>query len=327
MQKINADIRSGDWKPVYLLYGEEAYLRRAYRDRLREAIVGDDTMNYTYYEGKDVPIPELISTAETMPFFAERRLIIVEKSGLFRREAGVLADYLEHLPETTHIVFVEEEVDKRNKLYKRVKAKGLIAECVRQTGPELTRWAARGFASYGKKLTPTVLDLFLERTGEDMENIRREMDKLTAYLGDREVITEDDVEAITTPQLQNRVFEMIDRVTAGRTKEALRLYADLLALKEPPMRILFLITRQFHSLLQVKELVGQGLPDTEIASRCGMRSFAVKRSRRQAERFTSEQLTRFVREAVELEENVKQGRMRDQIAVELLIVRFSESAA
>lgn len=327
MQTINADIRSGNFQPVYLLYGEEAYLRRSYRDRLREAIVGDDTMNYTYYEGKDVPIPDLISTAETMPFFADRRLIIVEKSGLFRREAGVLADYLERLPETTHIVFVEEEVDKRNKLYKRVKAKGCITECVRQTGAELSRWAARGFAFYGKKITPAVMELFLERTGEDMENIRREMDKLTAYVGDREEITAEDVEAITTPQLQNRVFEMIDRVTAGKTKEALALYADLLALKEPPMRILFLITRQFHSLLQVKALAGQGLPDSEIASRCGMRPFAVKRSRRQAERFTSEQLTRFVREAVELEEDVKQGRLRDQIAVELMIVRFSEAAA
>lgn len=323
MQTINQDIKRGNLKPAYLLYGEEAFLRRSYKNRLKDAIVGDDTMNYNYYEGKDISVDELISVAETMPFFAPCRLIVVENSGFFKRESDRLAEYLKELPETTRLVFVETEVDKRNKLYKRVASKGYAAECKRQTGAELKRWAVRGFAGYGKKLTEATLELFLSKTGDEMENIRREMDKLVSYVGEREIIEAKDVEVITTTQISNHIFDMINEVALGHQAKALMLYADLLSLKEPPMRILFLLARQFHILLQVKELRDRGADKSEIASACKLQPFVVGRSLSQASRFTAEQLYRYVERCIELEDMVKKGNLKDQLAVELLIVELS----
>lgn len=323
MQKINSDIKSGSFAPVYLLFGEEAYLRRSYKNRLRQAMVGDDTMNYTYYEGKDFSAAELIGIAETLPFFADRRLIIVENTGLFKKEAGELADYLDRMPDTTHLIFVEEEIDKRNKLYKRVAKLGHVLECRRQTGGELKKWAVKGLAQSGKKITEKTLELFLTKTGDDMENIHRELDKLISYTEGREIVTAEDVEAITTTQLSNRIFDMIHAIAAGERKKALDLYSDLLALKEPPMRILFLLARQFHGLLQVKELRELGAGKDEIASKCRLQPFLVSRYMGQASRFTKEQLEEYVRLAVETEEAVKKGNLKDNLAVELLIVQFS----
>ena len=80
-------------------------------------------MNYAYYEGKGVEIREVIDLAETLPFFAERRLIVFENTGLFKSSGADLAEYIKTMPETTYFIFVEEEVDKRSKLYKAVKAK------------------------------------------------------------------------------------------------------------------------------------------------------------------------------------------------------------
>ena len=128
MQRINEDLRTGQLKKMYLLYGEEAYLRKQYRDRLKEAIIGDDTMNYYYHEGKDVVIGELIDLSETMPFFSERRLIVLENSGLFKSGGEELAAYLSQPAETTYFLFVETEVDKRSKLYKTLQSKGYAAE-------------------------------------------------------------------------------------------------------------------------------------------------------------------------------------------------------
>ncbi|WP_434311234.1 DNA polymerase III subunit delta [Hominifimenecus sp. rT4P-3] len=324
MQKINSDIKSGSFAPAYLLYGEEAFLRRSYKNRLRQAMVGDDTMNFTYYEGKDFSVTELMDIAETLPFFAERRLIIVENSGFFKKESGELADYLDRMPDTTHLLFVEEEVDKRNKLYKRVTKLGYAAECKRQTAGELKKWAARGLAQSGKKITESTLELFLTKTGDDMENIHRELEKLIGYIGEREVVEAGDVEAITTTQLSNRIFDMIHAIAAGERRKALALYGDLLALKEPPMRILFLIARQFHGLLQVKELREQGVGKDEIASKCRLQPFLVGRYMSQASRFTKEQLEDYVRLAVETEDAVKKGNLKDNLAVELLLVQFSE---
>ena len=85
MKQINEDIKKQNFKQVYLLYGEERYLRRQYRNRLQAALCGDgDSMNTHFYEGKDIPVGEIIDLAETLPFLAERRVIFLTDSGLFK---------------------------------------------------------------------------------------------------------------------------------------------------------------------------------------------------------------------------------------------------
>ena len=89
MQQIEEDINTGSFHSVYLIFGEEAYLKLFWKKKLREALVSaDDTMNCTVYSGKDLDVGALIDQAETMPFFADHRLILVEDSGLFARGAG-----------------------------------------------------------------------------------------------------------------------------------------------------------------------------------------------------------------------------------------------
>ena len=74
MQRIAEDIKTGQLKQIYLLYGEEAYLIRQYRDKLKCALLGDGSdMNVNRFEGKGVPVPQIIDMAETLPFFADRR--------------------------------------------------------------------------------------------------------------------------------------------------------------------------------------------------------------------------------------------------------------
>ena len=84
METLNQDIKSGNFKRFYLLFGEEEFLKQSYKKRLRQAVAGNDTMNYNYFEGKGLDVRELISLANTMPFFSDRRLIMVEDSGFFK---------------------------------------------------------------------------------------------------------------------------------------------------------------------------------------------------------------------------------------------------
>ena len=320
MQTINEDIKNGTFKPVYLLYGEEAFLKQSYKKKLRAAISGDDTMNYNYFEGKGLDVNELISLADTMPFFSERRLILIEDSGFFKTSSEALAEYLPMMPETTCIVFVEEAVDKRNKLYKKVKDLGHIAEMKRQDSAQLARWAATILAQNGRKITPSTMNLFLERVGDDMENIRMELEKLISYTMGSEVVTAEDVKVITTVQITNKIFDMVAAITAGKTKRAMDLYEDLLTLREPPMRILFLIARQCNLLLQTKELKNRGHDNKTIASKIGVPPFAVGKYATQASHFKTSVLKNAVKQCVETEEAVKSGRMNDMMSVEILIL-------
>ena len=321
MQTINEDIKTRQFKPVYLLFGEESFLKQSYKKKLKEAVAGDDTMNYNYFEGKGLDLNELISLADTMPFFSEKRLILVEDSGFFKSAADSLVEYLPNMPDTTCLVFVEDAVDKRGRLFKKVKELGHAAEMKRQDSAQLSRWAAALLSQNGRKITGATMNLFLERTGDDMENIRMELEKLISYTMGQDVVTSEDVKAVTTVQVTNKIFDMVNAIVTRKTRVAMDLYEDLLTLKEPPMRILFLIARQFNQLLLVKEMTAQRLDRQAIASRLKVPPFVAGKLTAQAGVFDRAQILSFVEGCVEAEEAVKTGRLNDRLAVELLITK------
>lgn len=324
MKTIDNDIKMGQLKNVYLLYGTEDYLKRQYRDKLKHALVEpDDTMNFSAYEGKDINPKELIDLSETLPFFKEKRMILVENSGFFKNSCDDLAEYMSQVPESTCFVFVEEEVDKRSKLFKAASRAGSAVEFETPKEDMLVRWILGRIQREEKKITQSVMQLFLSKTGSDMENIDKELEKLICYTLDKTEIAAADVEAICTGQMENKIFEMIDAISAKNQKKALDLYYDLLALKEAPMRILFLIARQFQNLLLIKSMSAKGYPAVSIAKTAGMPSFAVQKNLRQAGAFKINQLKEAIEDCGQAEEDVKTGRMADQLAVELLIVKYS----
>ena len=324
MQTINEDIKNGTFRRVYLLYGDEDYLKLQYKNKLLRALVTEgDTMNFSRFEGKEAQVPALIDLAETMPFFAEHRVILVEDSGFFKNAAPQLAEYLPDMPETTCMIFIEKEVDKRSKTYKSLKDIGRMVEFKTPDEKMLTRWVLTVLQKNGKKLTQSTMQLFLEKAGNSMGNIDRELEKLICYVGDREIIQMDDVEEICTGQTENRIFDMIHMMAEKRQKEALELYYDLLALKEPPMRILFLLVRQFNILLQVKTMVAAGMEQNQIADRAGLRSFTIRRYRSEAGHFSVQKLKEALRDCARAEEDVKTGRLDDRLSVELILVKYS----
>lgn len=318
------DLKTKEFKQIYLLYGEEPYLKSQYRKRLQEALVSpEDTVNLTYYEGKNLSVKELIDQAETMPFFSERRLLVVDNSGFFKNASPELASYLEELPDTTYLIFSEEEVDKRGKLYKAVKKLGRTVEFTRQTEDTLFRWILGILKKEGKNITRQTMELFLERTGTDMNLIHGELEKLLSYTMGRDVITREDVEAICCGQTVNQIFKMVNAIAEKNRSLAMDLYYDLLALKEPPMRILYLIARQLNQIMQVGELKSHGLGREEIAARLGIQSFIVRNIMQQAGKFTAEQLRGGVEKAVGYEEAVKTGKLDEKLAAELLIIEMT----
>ena len=143
MKNIQEDIKTGNFKQAYLLYGEEAYLKQQYKHKLVQALnPEDDTMNFNHYEGRNIDVKELIDLCETMPFFADRRVVLLEDTGFFKNKCDELADYMKELPDYLCLIFVENEVDKRNRMYKAVKAAGRIGEFVQQDEKTLMRWAS-----------------------------------------------------------------------------------------------------------------------------------------------------------------------------------------
>lgn len=323
MKIIKEHIKSGSFKHFYLLYGTEPYLIKLYRDKLKAAVLGNnDQMNFSRFEGKDINQKAIVETAQTLPFFSDRRLILIENSGLFKTQSD-LPEQLVTLPESTILLFVEEEIDKRNKLYKLVKEQGVVSEMNGLDEKNLKLFIASLLEQSGKRITSDTAGYLLERTGTDMENIRSETEKLICYAYDRDIITGEDVDAIVTVQITGRIFQMMDAIGSRKQKQAIRMYYDLLSLREKPMSILYLIVRHFNILLQVKELLSVGYHNQAIVETVKIPPFSVSRYTSQSKNYSKVQLIKALEAAADVEEQVKTGRMLEKVGLELLILSLS----
>ena len=220
MKSLNEDLKTGQFKQIYLLYGEEAYLKKQYRDRLTKALLPEgDTMNFAHFEGKGVDVKSVIDLSETLPFFAERRLIVFDNTGFFKSAGADLADYIKEMPDTTYYIFVEDEIDKRSKLFKAVKSKGRVVELPFQDENTLKRWVAGKIRNENKQVTEQTIIYFLNKVGTDMENITKELEKLFSYTMEKTDITKEDVDAICITQIANHIFDMVNAVAEKQQKK------------------------------------------------------------------------------------------------------------
>ena len=321
--KLKSAVRSKDIPSMILLYGEERFLRKQYFDIILkhyEAKKGD--MNSDFYEGKGINVGTLIDQAETLPMFAERRVTVLEDTGLFKSGGEQLAEYLENPCETTVFVFCESEVDERSKLYKIVKEKGLAAQIDEQSREALRGVIGAFLKKEGKKATLETADLILDKTGNNMGLLRVELEKLVTYKIDSDTITNEDVEAVCSRNVEDRIFDLIDAVSDKDARKAMELYYDLIALKEPPIKLLALMERQYNQLLQVKLLRDAGEQQQTIAEKCGINKYFIGKYMTRASRYTADQLRDIFESTVQTDEDIKMGRISDRLGVETLILSF-----
>lgn len=322
MKRVKEDIKNHSFHSVYLFFGEEDYMKRMYRDKMKQAVLPDgDEMNYSCFEGKGTDPVQLREIADTLPFFSDYRLVLVENSGWFK-SASDLADYLPQMPDTTILVFVEKELDKRNRLYKYVNKNGLAVEMSALTGKEMKTWLALRLKENNRKMREGTAQYFLEQVDNSMINVLNELEKLAAYTEGREEITVADIDAVCSVQVTGRIFQMMDAVAVGDQAQTLLLYHDLLTLRESPMSILYLLSRHFHILLQIKAMAGKA-EKSEMAKKAGIPPFTVGKYQSQCRRFSGEKLRSMLNACMETEYQFKRGNISDQLGVELLLVLLS----
>ena len=211
MLRIEDELKNNQISRFQLLYGEERYMVQYYRNQLIEKLSNsDDEMNRTFFRDKPEP-SQIAEAAQILPFFAENRLIVVEDSGYFKSSSD-MADYVESFPETTYIIFVEREIDKRNRLFKWINKNGCVTECTRQPEHMLKRWIAGYMKKAGKSISTKGAERLIERVGTDMEMLSNELEKCIGYVGESKLIDVPEVDAICSGVTVSKMFDMIDAV-------------------------------------------------------------------------------------------------------------------
>lgn len=321
MENIKNHIKTGEFAKYYLICGENDYMKNLYADKLKAAIVNEgDTMNFSEYVGEKANFKDCMDMAYTMPFFAEKRLVKLKNSGLFA-SSNEMDEQIAGAEETTIFLFVENEVDKRNKLYKMVKNKGYICEINALEEKTYLAFIKKCFSGSPVTIDDASAMYLLDSVGTDMNTIINECEKLIAYCMDKGKVERADINKISSILLENKIFEMIDCLAAKDKAKALKLYADLIKLRESPIKILKLISRHFNILYIIKCGTRQSLPQDKIIATAKIPPFALKKYSAHIRKYTEEELLSYVKQCTDIEEDFKNGRIDVNIALEMLLCR------
>jgi len=317
-KKLKDDLAAGKLGKLYLLFGEERFLVQHYAAEIEKGHLKD------VFEGA-IPVKEIIMAASTLPFLSEKRLIYAKDSKLFtserKTEAEEIAEYLPNIPDDTTIVFIESEVDRRVRLFKKVQELGLAVNCEPPTPQILTKWITRTMKEKGKTISDA--NFLIRNCGTNMANLFQEMDKLVYYCGDKENASNEDIKAICTPTLEARIFDLVKAMGTGRASDALNHYRNMLFLKESPFVILSMIIRQLRIILLCK--CKKNMPRPQIAKELNIRDFVVSEAWEQGKRFNQEQLISALKNCQSTDIKIKTGLLSPEIGVEILLAELSNS--
>lgn len=323
MSVINSHIKDGSFSNLYLLGGTQEYLVAQYKNKLRDALISpEDTMNYGVFKGDGINSEKIAELASTMPFFAERRVILIEDSEFFKKGNVDMEKLFSDIPETTVLIFTEHNIDKRCKLYKDVIKYGTAANFDTPDEKTLLIWIKKLFSDENIQIEDQAVYKLLEYVGADMNTLANEAEKLKCYCLDEKKVTVDKVESLSVNQIEGKIFEMMDALSKKDKKRTMQLYGDLITLREPAMRILYLITRQFNLLLKTKLALNSKCEYAKIASLLKIQQFVVKKYTAQCNEYTYDELLKKVDMCQKADESIKNGAMKDSLAVEMLMMNL-----
>jgi DNA polymerase-3 subunit delta len=312
---------------IYLLYGPDEYARSEALAALKAQVPADlADLNVSALDGRRLKLDTLISACEVFPFLAERRLVIVQdllKHQKAGKERDELRAYLERVPPTCDLVFVEsEDFDKRGAVFSYLKKAANVREFLPKEGAELQRWLAERAGQLGVSLDGAAAQRLTGYVGNDGRTLLNELGKLASYVGRGGRITAGEVELLVQDGHEQNLFAFIDELSARRRGAALQSLRRLFADGQAATYILFMVARQVRILLGVKELAGQRLRPDDIASRLGQRPFVVRKALDQARGFSDAELAQLHDRVLELDHASKTGRIEAETGLELLVAEL-----
>ncbi len=327
MDELKRQIEEHSLRSLYLFYGEETYLLETYRARVLKSLMQpeDEMMNFDELLRPSGAL-EIINSAETLPFAAERRLVIVRDSHAFELEGagnfGPLYDFFASVPDTTVLIFIESHVDKRSRLYKALQKYGQIVEFTPLSEADLIKWTIIEARRRKLRIDGNTAQYFIRTAGTDMHRLHREMEKLFSYKEGTGIILREDVDSIVTPSLEDTVFHMMDALGSRQAAEAFRIYRNLLRIGENAYMIFALLRRQIDILYKTSVYMSERYDAAAIAEAMKIRPFAARKNMAQARKFPASSLRKAMTELLDYDTKIKNGLIKPEQAIELMLARY-----
>lgn len=323
----------------YLIHGDDEFTRTerlsSLRQRMGDPVMGE--LNTIKLDGGKATLEELQHYCNTVPFFSDRRLIIVEgllthiqqttKGDQRKEHIQSLVDYVPAMPATTRLVFVETApVDSQHPLrllIQRDETIGRDLECRMPQGPQLARWIRQRVERRGGAISAEAARWLSASTGGNIRLLSQEIDKLLSYVDRARSICEEDVQLLVTDVHEASVFDMVDALGRRDGAAAMQLLHLRIEAGDHPLALQGMVARQIRILIQVKELAEGGADRSLIARKLGLHSFVVRKALEQERNFSMDRLVHIHQRLLEADVAIKTGLVDGILALDMMIARLS----
>jgi len=329
--------KAGTFRPIYVLYGKDRYRMKQFTAALTEKILPEDErdLGVVKFDMSEVSISEALAEAETLPFFASRKLVIIrdqsvlaaggKEGGKIEHQADRLMEYLKQPCDSSVVVFQvhADKLDERRKTVKMLKEQHALLAFQELTENELLLWAIKRAEEQGRTLRREAAEMLLARTGTSMQQLAHEVDKLCLHAGPGGTIGELTVDKLIASTVEEDVFALIDAMASLQVERALKLYNQLLLRREEPIKIAALIARQLRIMLQTKELEQHGYSPQQMAGQVGLHPYALKLAAEKARKFSVDSLGQHLDRVAELDYKMKTGQIDKTLGLELFLLSLA----
>ena len=311
---------------VYLLFGEDEYLRNEYVKKIKKSF-GTLQLGINYVQIDESNKGNIISDIETPAFGFEKKLIIAKETGLFKKKDSLADKISEYLKDNidnlqdVELVFIEKEVDK-NGLYNVINAKGKVEEFKEQTLPMLIKKVKQIANSYGVEIKENVVQYFLECVGTNMSDIINEIRKLIEYAGKDGEIKKVDIDSLSIKKSESIIFDLTDNLGKKNIKNALEVLNNLIYAKEPIQRILVMLYNHFKKLYIIKLAVEENKNVAQSLNLKPNQSFLVGKYSMQAKYFQKDEIRKLLEELINIDALSKSGEVDINIGLESVLCNY-----
>jgi DNA polymerase-3 subunit delta len=307
---------------VYLLLGDDEERKSRGVDKLRAGRAVDA------YNASEISPETLVSACNSLSLFGEGPFVVLKDLDSWNAaQKAVIVDYLKNPSPGSDLLLLGKRLGARERLLSAVKNSGEVHTFDQPTGKALVRWLVGHAKRLDLDLPEDVAEDLANRCSDDKTRLLQETEKLALYVGGG-TATHEDVAALCPPDVQSNIFAFVDSLAAGERDRALALLEDLIGTGEPPLRLTFMIRRQFQLIARARALIERGIPRKEIASRLKVPPFVARKLEEQGGQLDEENLERALALVQDLESGLKGGSyLSDELQVQMTVLGLSENSA
>ncbi len=338
-------VKEGRFQSVYLFAGPEELTKKEALAALRSALLppGLEQLNDVTLEG--VSAQQIIDSCETLPVMCDRRIVVVRnwqpllaskskkkddsgKSTADSKDSDAqrMLEWLENPPETCSLVFfMSAEIDSRKKLAAALKKRDCIVEFDHLSGAALQKWCARELKPLGKQIGTNAINELTMMAGQDLNRLVGELRKLAAYIGDRNEICVEDVQAVVAPSPEYSVFMILDHLLSGRLAEATEVVNSVLQTEPSAVRLIIMLASQLRINAHMKYAIDAGSPLPEAQKALGLSDGRAWHIKKQIRSMSADALKACYLSCVEANYAVTTGQLQEKAALDHLMLKLANN--